>query len=247
MHAQMLFDHGQKDQGSVEIEAGHAALGRAIATSGRHQGLDLHEKGPRPLQDGDDGRARPGEGAPGNEKRGRGWRPPPGPSRSSPRRPLPRWSSSGFSRSGGCGDPRPVPPSPPLSHPHLDRGRGHRGGGQEGHGLRPEEARLVPVAGEGTAPLRTRRHILRRNGFTGRKRKRKTFYPANLGVGEERPFALAQVDVKDVLDKGTPGTKLWDHPAKRRLPRYQWTLLEGRTRLFLRGAMSTTLLAKFAS
>jgi hypothetical protein len=42
---------------------------------------------------------------------------------------------------------------------------------------------------------------------------------------------LAQVDVKDILDKGTLGTKLWDHLRKRRLPRYQWTFLEGSTRL----------------
>jgi len=39
------------------------------------------------------------------------------------------------------------------------------------------------------------------------------------------------VDVKDILDKVTLGTKLCDHIRKRGLPRYQWTFLEGRTRL----------------
>ncbi|MGC8817544.1 MAG: helix-turn-helix domain-containing protein, partial [Candidatus Hadarchaeum sp.] len=77
----------------------------------------------------------------------------------------------------------------------------------------------------------TIRHILSRNGFGGRKKKRKTFYPAHWAWEEERPFTLAQVDVKDVLDKGALGTKPWDHLAKRKLPRYQWTFLEGRTRL----------------
>jgi len=88
----------------------------------------------------------------------------------------------------------------------------------------------------------TIRHILRRNGFTGRKTKRKTFYPAHWAWEEDGPFALAQVDVKDVLDKGALGTKLWDHLAKRKLPRYQWTFLEGRTRLrFLSWSHEITL------
>jgi hypothetical protein len=61
-------------------------------------------------------------------------------------------------------------------------------------------------------------HILYRNGFRGRKKKRKTFYPAYWAWGEERLFALAQVDVKDVLDNGTLGTKLWDNMVKRKPP-----------------------------
>jgi len=45
-----------------------------------------------------------------------------------------------------------------------------------------------------------------------------------------------------VLDKGALGTKLWDHLAKRKLPRYQWTFLEGRTRLrFLSWSHGITL------
>jgi transposase len=77
----------------------------------------------------------------------------------------------------------------------------------------------------------TIRHILRRLGYTGRRKRRKTFYPAHWAWEEERPFALVQADVKDILDEGTLGTKLWDHIRKKGLPRYQWTFLEGRTRL----------------
>ena len=82
-------------------------------------------------------------------------------------------------------------------------------------------------------PEGTVRHILRRHLGEGhrRRKKRKTFYPAHWAWEEEKPFRLAQVDTKDILDKGTLGTKLWDHLRKRRLPRYQWTFLEGRTRL----------------
>ena len=47
----------------------------------------------------------------------------------------------------------------------------------------------------------------------------------------DEPFSLAQVDTKDILDKGTLGTKRWTHLLKRRLPQYQWTYLEGKSRL----------------
>ena len=82
-------------------------------------------------------------------------------------------------------------------------------------------------------PEGTVRHILRRHlpeGERRRRKKRKVFYPAHWAWEEEGPFRLAQVDTKDILDKGTLGTKLWDHLRKHRLPRYQWTFLEARTR-----------------
>jgi transposase len=88
----------------------------------------------------------------------------------------------------------------------------------------------------------TIRHILRRHGFTTERRPRKRFYPAHWAWEEERPFSLGQVDLKDVLDKGTLGTELWDWMRKRKLPRYQWTFLEGRTRLrFLAWSYQPTL------
>ena len=77
----------------------------------------------------------------------------------------------------------------------------------------------------------TIRHILNRHGFKGRRKPRKVFYPAHWVWETESPFSLAQVDTKDVLDKGTLGTKLWTHMVRKRLPRYQWTFLEGKTRL----------------
>ncbi len=79
----------------------------------------------------------------------------------------------------------------------------------------------------------TVRHILRRHGFTSRsrRRKRKVFYPAKWAFEEDRPFALAQVDTKHIHDKKTLGTKICAHLTRKKLPLYQWTFLEARTRL----------------
>jgi transposase len=78
----------------------------------------------------------------------------------------------------------------------------------------------------------TIRNILRRNGVTGKKkRSRKPVYPARWAWSEETPFALIQADAKDVLDKKALGTTLWNHIRRRRLPRYQWTACEARSRL----------------
>jgi len=78
----------------------------------------------------------------------------------------------------------------------------------------------------------TIRHILRRHDPIRRTRqRRKSLYPALWAWDVEEPFSLIQTDLKDVLDKGALGTTLWDHMRKRRLPRYQWTACDGRTRL----------------
>jgi len=77
----------------------------------------------------------------------------------------------------------------------------------------------------------TLRHILNRNGFKGKRRPRKVFYPAFWAWEVKEPFSLAQVDVKDILDKGALGTKIWTHMVRKRLPRFQWTFCEGKTRL----------------
>lgn len=77
----------------------------------------------------------------------------------------------------------------------------------------------------------TIRNILRRNGLRRKKKVRKIFYPAKWAYDEDRPFRLAQVDTKDIYDKGTLGTEIWTHITRKRLPRYQWTFCEGRTRL----------------
>ena len=90
----------------------------------------------------------------------------------------------------------------------------------------------------------TIRHILKRHApATSRPRKpRRRFYPAHWAWETQEPFTLIQADVKDIYDKGTLGTERWDHLRKHRLSRYQWTVLESRTRLRLlafRREMST--------
>ena len=80
-------------------------------------------------------------------------------------------------------------------------------------------------------PESTIANILRRGGIRGRKKRRKVFYPARWAYDEDRPFRLAQVDTKDIYDKSTLGTLIWTHITRKKLPRYQWTFCEGRTRL----------------
>ena len=79
----------------------------------------------------------------------------------------------------------------------------------------------------------TIRHILRRHGLTDPKRRRKPLYPAYWAWSVQEPFSLLQTDLKDVLDKGALGKARWDHIRKHRLPRYQWTVCESRSRLRL--------------
>ena len=76
----------------------------------------------------------------------------------------------------------------------------------------------------------TIRHILRRGGYKGKKKPRRIFYPAQWVWENRKPFSLAQVDTKHVLDKETLGTKRWDWIRKNHLPKYQWTFLEGKSR-----------------
>jgi len=80
----------------------------------------------------------------------------------------------------------------------------------------------------------TIRHILRRGippEAQQRKRRRQTLYPARWVWEQEEPFRLFQVDTKTIPDKGTLGTQRVTHLYRARLPRYQWTALEGRSRL----------------
>jgi transposase len=78
----------------------------------------------------------------------------------------------------------------------------------------------------------TIRNILRRHGVLRNKRqRRKPLYPAHWAWDQDVPFSLIQADAKDVLDKGALGTTLWQHIRRQRLPRYQWTACDGRSRL----------------
>jgi transposase len=77
----------------------------------------------------------------------------------------------------------------------------------------------------------TIRHILRRLCPPHKRQRRKPLYPANWAWEVEDPFSLVQTDVKHVLDKGALGTLITTHISRQRLPRYQWTACDGRTRL----------------
>ena len=78
-------------------------------------------------------------------------------------------------------------------------------------------------------------NILRRHAPTTRRprKPRRRFYPAHWAWETQEPFTRIQADVKAISDTGTLGTERWDHLRKHRLPRYQWTVLESRTRLRL--------------
>ncbi len=39
------------------------------------------------------------------------------------------------------------------------------------------------------------------------------------------------MDTKDISDKGTLGTKIYTHLVRHQFPRYQWTFLEGKSRV----------------
>lgn len=76
------------------------------------------------------------------------------------------------------------------------------------------------------------RHILRRYGLVRPHKKRRVFYPSHWVWQTKTPFTLAQVDVKEIYDKAPLGPRLVHHHLQQvHLPRYQRTLLEGRTYL----------------
>jgi transposase-like protein len=77
----------------------------------------------------------------------------------------------------------------------------------------------------------TIRHILRRHGLIRKRHRRKTCYPAHWAWNTQKPFTLAQVDAKYIHDEGTLGPRLIHHLHHAHLPRYQWTFLEGLSRL----------------
>ncbi len=70
-------------------------------------------------------------------------------------------------------------------------------------------------------------HILRRNGLIRPRKRRQVCYSAHWAWETKRPFALAQGDVKDIRDEATLGPRLVHRLTQAKLPRYQWTFLEG--------------------
>ncbi|MFW5911084.1 MAG: helix-turn-helix domain-containing protein, partial [Thiohalospira sp.] len=79
----------------------------------------------------------------------------------------------------------------------------------------------------------TVRNILNRHNLVQKTTRRNTCYPAHWAWDKEdaEPFCLVQADVKDVRDKGTLGTERTTRIDRAGLPRYQWTFLEGQSRL----------------
>jgi len=51
--------------------------------------------------------------------------------------------------------------------------------------------------------------------------------PAHGAWETQQPFALAQVDLKDIRDEATLGPRLVHHRTQAHLPRSQWDLLGG--------------------
>ncbi len=80
----------------------------------------------------------------------------------------------------------------------------------------------------------TIRHILDRHNLTKKKPKMRV-YPTHWAWEDRDDVILIQMDTKDVIDKKTLGTKRWDYYRKSGFPRYQWTALEGRSRLRIIG------------
>ncbi len=79
----------------------------------------------------------------------------------------------------------------------------------------------------------TIRNILERRDLLQQQTERSNCYPAHWVWEQdgENPFNLVQADVKDVHDKATLGTERTTHLSRAGLPRYQWTFLEGQSRL----------------
>ncbi|MEO0082566.1 MAG: helix-turn-helix domain-containing protein [candidate division WOR-3 bacterium] len=79
----------------------------------------------------------------------------------------------------------------------------------------------------------TVRNVLRQHGRCRKRKLRHVLYPAVWAWDVRVPFTLAQVDVKDVLDKGALGTAKYTRYIRLGLPRYQWTFCEAKTRFWL--------------
>jgi len=77
----------------------------------------------------------------------------------------------------------------------------------------------------------TIRHILRRRRSPQKRKPRRPLYPALWAWDQQEPFSLIQTDVKYILDKQALGTQRTTHLLRQRLPRYQWTACDARTRL----------------
>ncbi|MEO0116934.1 MAG: helix-turn-helix domain-containing protein [candidate division WOR-3 bacterium] len=76
----------------------------------------------------------------------------------------------------------------------------------------------------------TVRNVLRQNGIRKKRKERKGFFSAFWSWEIKEPFSHAQVDTKDILNKATLGTELYQKFSLLKLPRYQWTFCESISR-----------------
>ena len=77
----------------------------------------------------------------------------------------------------------------------------------------------------------TIRNILRRRRPPQKRKPRQPLCPALWAWDQEEPFSVIQTDVKYIHDSQAPRTERTTHLLRQRLPRYQWTACEARTRL----------------
>lgn len=82
-------------------------------------------------------------------------------------------------------------------------------------------------------PISTIGKILKRNNVKMRRKKRKhrSSNPPSYDFSSLLPFEKFQYDTKDYLDKQALKQELYDHVLKYKLPQYQWTIIDVKSRL----------------
>lgn len=82
-------------------------------------------------------------------------------------------------------------------------------------------------------PISTIGKILKRNKVKIREKKRKhrSSNPPSYDFSSLLPFEKFQYDTKDYLDKQALKQDLYDHVLKHGLPRYQWTMIDVKSRI----------------
>src|SRR4030042_3985135 len=91
--------------------------------------------------------------------------------------------------------------------------------------LLDEEKLIIPISTIGK--------ILKRNKVKMRQKKRKhrSSNPPSYDFSSLLPFEKFQYDTKDYLDKQALKQELYDHVLKYKLPRYQWTMIDIKSRI----------------
>jgi transposase InsO family protein len=104
------------------------------------------------------------------------------------------------------------------------------------HRILLDEERIV-------VPISTVGKILKRNKvkIRDRKRKHRSKNPPAYDFSSLLPFEKFQYDTKNYLDKQALKQELYDHVLKHRLPQYQWTIIDVKSRMrFLSWSYSLT-------